>query len=727
LKNKKTILVYLSLFFILLFGIIMYLNEKNYEERIDLVLSNKLSKLETNYKIFMYNQKVLADNIFDDTMNIKSVLEILTQANETQDTNKITFLRDKLQKILEKKYSQIKAKGILQYHFVFPNNHVFLRMHKPSKFADDLTGIRQDFEYVNKYKKIVRGFSNGRTAHGFRNVYPIFNEQKQYLGAVEVSFSSELLQEYLQNISGIHSHFLINKSIFDSKAWERDDMVMKYFQSAENSDLMFHITSSHTHERCIVNNTKNLLHIKDKIAAKIKLKEKFVLHIPTSIQSNVIAFYPVKQNITQDVVAWVVSYEYVHLIDTIYKDKNYILVSTFIFLLIVFYFFYKNITQQQLIKQKSQEQERLLSLFDKGDSVLFKWKNDENWSVEHVSKSVETLLGYTVEEILQNKIPYSSSIHLDDLQTVIDEVKEGSKSKNDFFAHNPYRVITKDNKIKWVLDYTTIVRDVNGNIEYFIGYIVDISEQKNKERLLFEQSKLASMGEMIGNIAHQWRQPLSVISTSATGLQMQYQYGVLDKSTIPSICETINDNAQYLSTTIDDFRNFIKGERELKKFNIKDTITSFLHLVKPSIKSHNIDVVLLMKDNIEIEGYENELQQCFINIFNNSKDALKELEDQKKLLFIEVLEEDEKHIKITFKDNGNGIDEAIIEKVFEPYFTTKHQSQGTGLGLHMTYNMITGGMHGKISIENVKYEYKKSIYYGAQINIILPKVYGDLD
>jgi PAS domain S-box-containing protein len=602
-------------------------------------------------------------------------------------------------------------------------------MHKPSKFGDNLTGIRQDFEYVNKYKKIVRGFSNGRTAHGFRNVYPIFNDQNVYVGSIEISFSSESLQDYLINLSNLHSHFLIDKHIFDSKAWERDDMILKYYPSAENKNLMFHLTTNHTYEKCIVQNSKNIKKYQTEIQKNLAKNEKFVLYVPDSKDANLICFYPVTQNVTNKVVAWIASYEYVELLNDLKRQKNYNLFWTVVILLILIYFTYKLLIQHQLIKQneyklleKTKEQDTLLSLFDKGETVLFQWNNDTNWSVQHVSKSVQNLFGYSKDEFLNKNIEYFSCIHKDDIKRVKQEVKKGSMANNDFFAHQPYRIITKEKKEKWVIDYTTILRYNNGEVKSYIGYILDITEQKNKESLLFEQSKLASMGEMIGNIAHQWRQPLSIISTSATGLQMQYEYELLDLKTIPKVCESINENAQYLSTTIDDFRNFIKGERKLKDFNIKNTITSFLNLVEPSIKSHNINVFLEVEDNIVLEGYENELQQCFINIFNNSKDVLKELNTEEKLFFITVLEEDS-CVKIIFKDNGKGIDENIIDKVFEPYFTTKHQSQGTGLGLHMTYNMITSGMNGTIIIKNVKFEYSTNLYIGAQITITLPKKY----
>jgi len=243
---------------------------------------------------------------------------------------------------------------------------------------------------------------------------------------------------------------------------------------------------------------------------------------------------------------------------------------------------------------------------------------------------------------------------------------------------------------------------------------------KDKEKVLFEQSKMAAMGEMIGNIAHQWRQPLSVISTGVTGMQVQKEYGKLSDEVFNSTCEMINSNTQYLSKTIDDFKNFIKGNRDKKEFNLSKNIDSFLHLVEGSIKNHNISIVLKLEENCKILGYENELIQCIINIFNNAKDILDELSLDKKIFYIET-KANKENVEIIFRDNAGGIPSEILTKIFDPYFTTKHPNQGTGLGLSMTYNIIVDGMNGMISANNEEFIVDDVKYYGAVFKIILPK------
>ena len=279
-------------------------------------------------------------------------------------------------------------------------------------------------------------------------------------------------------------------------------------------------------------------------------------------------------------------------------------------------------------------------------------------------------------------------------------------------------ILKKSNKDlkKAVEEKTKELLNLNQNLELKIKKAVN--ENREKDQLLFNQTKLASMGEMIGNIAHQWRQPLSVISTGATGLKLQKEYETLTDELFEDTCTAINNNAQYLSKTIDDFRNFIKGDRKKTIFNLSNSIESFLHLVEGSIKSENINIIKNLQDNIKINGYENELIQCYINIYNNAKDVLVNKEEDKFLFISSTIKNNKAIIKI--KDNAGGIPDEVMPKIFEPYFTTKHKSQGTGLGLHMTYNLIVDGMNGNIKANNKNNEYDGKEYYGAEFTITLP-------
>lgn len=156
-----------------------------------------------------------------------------------------------------------------------------------------------------------------------------------------------------------------------------------------------------------------------------------------------------------------------------------------------------DITQRQKREKKleslTKDQSTLLSLFEKGDAVLFKWINSENWPVEFVSNSVSKLIGYTAEEFINSKIKYAQCIHNDDIKRIGEDVKEAIAQKSDFFKHEPYRIITKDNQIKWVLDYTATLKDSNGIITHFIGYIIDVTQRKNTSMIKELKHNLSEM------------------------------------------------------------------------------------------------------------------------------------------------------------------------------------------------------------------------------------------
>ncbi len=226
----------------------------------------------------------------------------------------------------------------------------------------------------------------------------------------------------------------------------------------------------------------------------------------------------------------------------------------------------------------------------------------------------------------------------------------------------------------------------------------EIQQQKLN---ILEQSKNAQMGDIIGNIAHQWRQPLSVISTAATGIQIKKQLGMISDDEENSLLESIDKNAQFLSKTIDIFRNYIKEKRETKTVILQTRVNLAISIVEASLKNNNIKIINNINkiDDIQIFIVVGELTQVLINIFNNAKDILSEQNKKDKWIKIDLERRENKAI-ITIEDNGGGIPDNLISKIFDPYFTTKHQSQGTGLGLYISKDIIEKHLHGKLSVKN---------------------------
>ncbi|MBD3830722.1 MAG: GHKL domain-containing protein, partial [Arcobacter sp.] len=249
----------------------------------------------------------------------------------------------------------------------------------------------------------------------------------------------------------------------------------------------------------------------------------------------------------------------------------------------------------------------------------------------------------------------------------------------------------------------------------------EVEENLKKDRLLSQQQKMVSMGQMIENIAHQWRQPLSLITTNASGMKLKKEMNDLDDEFFYKTLDSILNTSKYLSNTIDDFRYFFKPQKDKEDFYLEKCCKKTLDLLSANFIENRIKIIDNIQ-NIKICGYETELIQVLINILNNSKDALLSIEDEERLIFIDITKENGKAV-IRVKDNAGGIEPSIIEKVFEPYFTTKHQHQGTGIGLYMCQEIINKHMDGYIDISNTEFEYENKKYKGTLLLIVINSVY----
>jgi len=255
----------------------------------------------------------------------------------------------------------------------------------------------------------------------------------------------------------------------------------------------------------------------------------------------------------------------------------------------------------------------------------------------------------------------------------------------------------------------------------FVGYQNEINtylkEITTQHTILAQQSKLAAVGEMIANIAHQWRQPLSMISSAATGLRLKKEVGILKDEEFNTSLDYINDSTQYLSKTIDDFRNFFSNNKDKTLFSIKTAIQESLNLLSIQTKENDITIIQDINES-KVFGVKSEISQVIINIINNSKDQLIKSRKKNRLITVNTYEKDN-FLIIDLKDNAGGIKEKVLPHIFEPYFTTKHKSQGTGIGLYMSRQIILKQYQGAIDITNCEFSYEKKSYKGANTIIKL--------
>ncbi len=330
---------------------------------------------------------------------------------------------------------------------------------------------------------------------------------------------------------------------------------------------------------------------------------------------------------------------------------------------------------------------------------------------------------------LYNKV--KPDIVLSDIVMPIMNGIEMSKQIKKLNPHQPIAIFTAFN------DYDYLTQAINMGIDkfiskplnsqYFFKALLSIAKvlqvDKDKEKFnqtIDMQTKVNAMSEMLNNIAHQWRQPLSSISTAASSILISKEFKLINETEETNLLENIVAQTQSLSKTIDEFKDFVKGDdQDQIQNNVHSIIRKVLDITQESFATHNIETI----ENIENSNYtfnQTQLLQTLLNIFHNTKDAfiLQDKPDQR-YLFIDTKEINGKLI-ITCQDNAGGVEDNIIDKVFEPFFTTKHQYYGTGLGLYMSYNIITKHLKGTIDISNKHFTYKHNKYYGVCISIVLP-------
>ena len=242
----------------------------------------------------------------------------------------------------------------------------------------------------------------------------------------------------------------------------------------------------------------------------------------------------------------------------------------------------------------------------------------------------------------------------------------------------------------------------------------EVEKSRKKDELLFQQNKLASMGNMISNIAHQWRQPLMEVSSIFIPIEakLKLEREVTKAELLDSISK-LNDITSYMSATIDDFRNFFVQDKEKVKFRISEQINLSVNILAGSLKEHDIHLDIIIRKNPMLVGYKNECAQVLINIINNAKDILIQRKIKNPKIVILIEEEDNKAV-VTIKDNAGGIKVEPVSSIFEPFFTYD-KINGTGIGLFMSKLIIENNMNGTLTAYNN--------LAGATFKILIPKYY----
>lgn len=372
-------------------------------------------------------------------------------------------------------------------------------------------------------------------------------------------------------------------------------------------------------------------------------------------------------------------------------------------------------------------------------------------SFRYVSPSCETVCGYTAEEFDADPQLLTRIIHPDDLQRYTEHRRRmialGIPEQLD------YRILRKNGECRWISHVCRTVCDAAGQSLGQRASNRDITDRKNaeedlhqktimleeqfaerqqaqeelavkqqqlemlnqslemrvnesvseirlKDQMLIQQGRLAAMGEMIHNIAHQWRQPLNNIGLIVQNLQLTFMTSNLTQEEMDKEVASVMDVVMHMSRTIDDFRNFFRSDKEKRRFVVKETVDHALEFVGATFASCNIHVEVHADEDVSIIGYENEYAQVVLNVLGNARDVLMERKIVDPRITIHISRENGCAL-VSICDNGGGIDESVLPKIFDPYFTTKEQGKGTGIGLYMSKAIIEQNMDGKLTARNV--------------------------
>jgi len=699
--NSKNRNLFLFIILYLLSVITFYLYiEDDKQFRINTVFEKSILNIHTHYMDFLFDKSQLADMIHQQTIQDTTALNLCTQAYQSQeDSEKLKTIRDELQTHLQKSYNIYKTNNILQYQFVFPNNKAFLRMHKAEKFGDDLSGVREDYVVVNKALLPIKGLMQGRTSHGFRNVYPLFDKDGNHIGAFEISFASKILQSYLNDVSNLYSHFLIDKNIFDAKVWSHDNLLLDYKQSIEHSSYMMHSESKYMGSNYICT-AQELEPVKESIYNNIAKGKSFAEYLYIDNKIQVMTFYPIKQSVSKEVIAWIVSYSDNNEIEEILSNAKIIQFLFVIILFTILWFLHKNLIQSnKLIELK----ERFELAFNGVNDGLWDWDISNNRV--YYSPVWETMLGYRVGELENSLEAFFSLIHKDDKENLQNTLNEHFKDPQNNIYFIEMRLLCKDGSYKWILARGKATLDKAKNPYRMVGSHTDISKKIEFQNRLKEAKENAdksnkAKSEFLANMSHEIRTPLNaiigfieILQERETDITKQKYLDIVNSSS-KNLIELIND--------ILDFSKIESGNIEIEHIDF-DPLKEFSltrKLFQAKFKEKNIKFYPSYLDMPpSLNGDVLRIKQVINNLLSN---AIK-FTDKNKIVYLDITYRDA-NLYVKVRDEGIGISQLYQEKIFEAFTqedsSTTRKYGGTGLGLTISYNLVKA-MGGELKVKSV--------------------------
>ena len=557
--------------------------------------------------------------------------------------------------------------------------------------------FRKDLNSTFKNQKVSTSISVGLFNLTLKARTPIFDNNENFLGALEVITHFDSIAEDLKRNS-VDSLVVTDKKYKDVLKYPINNTFINDYYVANanaNLELIDYVKS---------NNVEKYINISDYIIEGNYLISKYNLYNKDDESlAYILNFVKIKDIDLQIVKSFKIQMVMISVIAFI--------ILFFTFLIYIYSKYLKELKIQENKKQSILDSQSNMIIITNGKEMIDANKKLCEFFVD-TNNLQEFKEKYTC--ICKKFIDMENDLYIIEkdydgktwAEFVLDNENENfrvaMKNENDEIKHFSVKASKSDLEDYMIATFSDITQEIN-----------KIEQDKEKDRLLFQQSKIAAIADTIKNIAHQWRQPLSVISTIASGMQIQKQMNILSDEEFNNSCNSIINNTKKLSITIENFTNFFDKSNNISNFSLNEAINEVLSFFDSIFEKNNIKYNFTYDDDIILSCNKNDFSQAFLNILDNSIYAL-----------IENKDENDRFILIDFsnnilqiKDTANGIDETILSKILEPYFTTKHQAFGVGLGLYVVQEFFVKTLGFKIDIKNVSFEHENKEYNG--INFII--------
>ena len=728
-KGKRRLLtIQLLVFFIstaLLYLALASQHQHDKEQHLQLVSD----RYQRAYSTIYSQLHQFAESVYLGIVTRYSVPELYTQLPTADEEQKNTLRAELLSKV-EPRYKELKKAGsIRQLHFHLADNESFLRLHRPEKFGDNLTGIRETVNYVNTHHKPIDGFEEGKIFCGYRFVFPITSKDNIHLGSMEISFGPSVITGATMKQYFVLSNFFIKKEIAEQKVFQ--DALKEHYLESPNPDYLFEKSVLAVLKKEAQQELKVLQPNQDTVNTIFTNAEKeTILSFYDAGMDVVITTIPVFNPITNEMIAFLTVRSKSNYFSTI-KQQFYVYfilgVSLLVMILSSFYLLQSKrmmleentklleqrvaLRTEELQKSKKEVQtseRRLLAILDSiPDSIL---QVDLDTTIAWANKTAlalnESVIGKPCSEAFPEKkiteagAPFSRAKATGTIQSAV--VCKPDTTNGDENYWDDIAIPLKDNEGK-VTGILIVSRDITElkKAEKALHSTLNELEQRVEERTLALQKanvqllhaeKLTAVGNLAASIAHEFNNPLQGVTNILKGVSRR---AIFEEDDAKLITVALNEcyRMRDLIKNLQDFNRPTSGEKT--SLDIHTAMEDTLLLCKKEFKSKNIVIETIFAHNMPaVTVVADQIKQVFLNLINNAADACQ----QGDVITI-TTEALDNNVAIRIHDTGKGIDNDDVQHIFEPFFTTKPEIKGTGLGLSVSYGIIKKH-NGEILVES---------------------------